>query len=81
MYKRQAGSGGAAGGQGRSGTGDTGSSQQRPERFRCHAGQMCRRDSYYPAKQLDTLVEELQSADAIEEDIDNDVNPSSFTTL
>ena len=29
---------------------------------------------YYPAKQLDTLVEELQSADAIEEDIDNDVN-------
>ena len=35
---------------------------------------MCIRDSYYPAKQLDTLVEELQSADAIEEDIDNDVN-------
>ena len=29
---------------------------------------------YYPAKQLDTLVEELQSADAIEADIDNDVN-------
>ena len=29
---------------------------------------------YYPAKQLDTLVEELHSADAIEEDIDNDVN-------
>ncbi len=29
---------------------------------------------YYPAKQLDALVEELQSADAIEEDIDNDVN-------
>jgi hypothetical protein len=29
---------------------------------------------YYPAKQLDTLVETLQSADAIEEDIDNDVN-------
>ena len=29
---------------------------------------------YYPAKQLDTLVEELQSADAIETDIDNDVN-------
>ena len=28
---------------------------------------------YYPAKQLDTLVEELQSADAIEADIDNDV--------
>ena len=29
---------------------------------------------YYPAKQLDTLVETLQSADAIEADIDNDVN-------
>ena len=29
---------------------------------------------YYPAKQLDALVEQLQSADAIEEDIDNDVN-------
>ena len=29
---------------------------------------------YYPAKQLDTLVEALQSAEAIEEDIDNDVN-------
>ena len=29
---------------------------------------------YYPAKQLDTLVEELPSADAIEADIDNDVN-------
>ena len=29
---------------------------------------------YYPAKQLDTLVDTLQSADAIEEDIDNDVN-------
>ena len=29
---------------------------------------------YYPAKQLDTLVEELQSAEAIEEDIDNEVN-------
>ena len=29
---------------------------------------------YYPAKQLDTLVNALQSADAIEEDIDNDVN-------
>ena len=29
---------------------------------------------YYPAKQLDALVEELQSADAIETDIDNDVN-------
>ena len=29
---------------------------------------------YYPAKQLDTLVDALQSADAIEEDIDNDVN-------
>ena len=29
---------------------------------------------YYPAKQLDALVEELQSADAIEADIDNDVN-------
>ena len=28
----------------------------------------------YPAKQLDTLVDTLQSADAIEEDIDNDVN-------
>lgn len=28
----------------------------------------------YPAKQLDTLVDILQSADAIEEDIDNDVN-------
>lgn len=28
----------------------------------------------YPAKQLDTLVDALQSADAIEEDIDNDVN-------
>ena len=26
---------------------------------------------YYPAKQLDTLVETLQSADAIEADIDN----------
>ena len=29
---------------------------------------------YFPAKQLDALVESLQSADAIEEDIDNDVN-------
>ena len=29
---------------------------------------------YYPAKQLDALVDTLQSADAIEEDIDNDVN-------
>jgi len=29
---------------------------------------------YYPAKQLDTLVETQQSADAIEADIDNDVN-------
>lgn len=29
---------------------------------------------YYPARQLDALVEQLQSADAIEEDIDNDVN-------
>ena len=29
---------------------------------------------YFPAKQLDSLVESLQSADAIEEDIDNDVN-------
>ena len=29
---------------------------------------------YYPAKQLNTLVDTLQSADAIEEDIDNDVN-------
>ncbi len=29
---------------------------------------------YYPAGQLDTLVDTLQSADAIEEDIDNDVN-------
>ena len=29
---------------------------------------------YYPAKQLDTLVDTLQSADAIEEDVDNDVN-------
>ena len=29
---------------------------------------------YYPAKQLDALVETLQSADAIEEDIDRDVN-------
>ena len=29
---------------------------------------------YYPAKQLDTLVDTLQSADVIEEDIDNDVN-------
>ena len=29
---------------------------------------------YYPAKQLDTLVEELQSAEVIEADIDNDVN-------
>ena len=28
---------------------------------------------YYPGKQLDTLVEELQSAEAIEDDIDNDV--------
>ena len=28
----------------------------------------------YPAKQLYTLVDALQSADAIEEDIDNDVN-------
>ena len=28
----------------------------------------------YPAKQLDTLVDTQQSADAIEEDIDNDVN-------
>ena len=28
----------------------------------------------FPAKQLDALVESLQSADAIEEDIDNDVN-------
>ena len=35
---------------------------------------------YYPAKQLDTLVEELQSADAIEEDIDNDVNCSTSTS-
>ena len=31
---------------------------------------------YFPAKQLDALVESLQSADAIEEDIDNDVNLS-----
>ena len=29
---------------------------------------------YFPAKQLDALVESFQSADAIEEDIDNDVN-------
>jgi len=29
---------------------------------------------YFPAKQLDALVDNLQSADAIEEDIDNDVN-------
>ncbi len=29
---------------------------------------------YYPAKQLDAIVDELQSADAIEEDIDNEVN-------
>ena len=29
---------------------------------------------YYPAQQLDTLEDALQSADAIEEDIDNDVN-------
>ena len=29
---------------------------------------------YSPARQLDALVEQLQSADAIEEDIDNDVN-------
>ena len=29
---------------------------------------------YFPAKQLDALVESIQSADAIEEDIDNDVN-------
>ena len=29
---------------------------------------------YYPAKQLDALVERLQSADAIEADIDDDVN-------
>ena len=29
---------------------------------------------YFPAKQLDALIENLQSADAIEEDIDNDVN-------
>ena len=29
---------------------------------------------YFPAKQLDALVDSLQSADAIEEDIDNDVN-------
>ena len=29
---------------------------------------------YFPAKQLDALIESLQSADAIEEDIDNDVN-------
>ena len=29
---------------------------------------------YYPAKQLDTLVDTLQSADVIEEEIDNDVN-------
>ena len=28
----------------------------------------------FPAKQLDALVESFQSADAIEEDIDNDVN-------
>ena len=29
---------------------------------------------YFPAKQLDALVDSLQSADAIEEDIDNNVN-------
>ena len=29
---------------------------------------------YFPAKQLDALVDSLQSADSIEEDIDNDVN-------
>ena len=29
---------------------------------------------YFPAKQLDAIVESFQSADAIEEDIDNDVN-------
>ena len=29
---------------------------------------------YFPAKQLDALIENLQSADSIEEDIDNDVN-------
>ena len=29
---------------------------------------------YFPAKQLDALVDSLQSADAIEEDVDNDVN-------
>ena len=31
---------------------------------------------YFPAKQLDALVDSLQSADSIEEDIDNDVNYS-----
>ena len=29
---------------------------------------------YFPAKQLDALIENLQSAESIEEDIDNDVN-------
>ncbi len=29
---------------------------------------------YYPAKQLDALIEEQQSVDAIENDIDNDAN-------
>lgn len=29
---------------------------------------------YYPPKQLSALIQKLQSADAIEEDIDNDVN-------
>ena len=33
---------------------------------------------YYPAKQLDTLVEELQSADAIEADIDNALPVQQF---
>ena len=36
---------------------------------------------YYPAKQLDTLVEELQSADTIEEDIDNDAWKMENTAL
>ena len=29
---------------------------------------------YYPPKQLSALIQKLQSADAIEEDIDSDVN-------
>ena len=35
---------------------------------------------YFPAKQLDALIENLQSADAIEEDIDNDVNSICSTS-